>query len=110
MILLLDIKVKYVLELISDSERGDQEMPRLMKVSIEEAKGMKRKYIRKAEKLKQYKRYITDLAPNESGKFKIQNDKEGFAVRANLKRAADALGLNVHIQKRENHIFFWKEQ
>ena len=84
-------------------------MPRLMKVSIEEAKGIKKEYMRKAEKLKQYKGHITKLAPNEAGKFKIQNDKEGFAVRANLKRAADALGLNVKIQKRENYIYFWRE-
>ena len=67
-----------------------------MKVSIEEAKGVK-------------KRYITNLAPYESGKLKIQDDKEGFAIRANLKRAAEALGLNVKIQKRENYIYFWKE-
>ena len=80
-----------------------------MKVSIEEAKDVKKRYIRKAEKLKQYKGYITDLAPTEAGKLKIQNDKEGFAVRANLKRAADALELNVKIQKRENYIYFWKE-
>lgn len=70
---------------------------------------VRKRYTRKAEKLKQYKGYITDLAPNEAGKFKIQNDKEGFAVRANLKRAVDALGLNVKIQKRENYIYFWKE-
>ena len=80
-----------------------------MKVSIEEAKGVKKRYDRKAEKLRQYKRYITNLAPYESGKLKIQDDKEGFADRANLKRAAKALGLNVKIQKRENYIYFWKE-
>ncbi|MFC1955186.1 hypothetical protein ACFLWZ_01390 [Chloroflexota bacterium] len=67
-------------------------------------------YVRKAEKLKQYKGYINDLSPNEAGKFKIQDDKEGFAVRANLKRAAKALGLNATVQKRENYIYFWKEE
>lgn len=81
-----------------------------MKVSIEKAKAHKKKvYVRKAEKLNQYKKYITDLAPNEAGKFKIQNDKEYFAIRANIKRAAEALGLNVKIQKRENYIYFWNE-
>ena len=85
-------------------------MPRLIKVSIEEAKKIKKRVVRKAEKLKQYKDYITDLTPKEAGKFKLQNDKEYFAVRANLKRAADALGLNVKIQKRDNYIYFWKEE
>lgn len=83
-------------------------MPRLIKVSIEEARSVKKKYDRKAEKLKQYKKYITDLAPNEAGKLRIKDAKEGFAVRANLKRAAQALGMNVKVQKRENYIYFWK--
>ena len=85
-------------------------MPRLIKVSIDEAKGIKKRIVRKAEKLNQYKAYLTNLAPNEAGKFKLQNDKEYFAIRAYLKRAADDLGLNIKIQKRENYIYFWKEE
>ena len=92
-------------------------MPRLMKVSKEEAQeaiekaDKRRKNIeRKAEKLKQYKGYITSLTPNEVGKFKIKDDKEYFAIRANLKRAAKDLNLNVKVQKRENYIYFWKEE
>ena len=81
-----------------------------MKVSIEEAKGIKKKYVRKAEKLNQYKGYIIDLAPNEAGKLKIEKAKKYFAIRANIKRAAKDLGLNVKIQKRENYLYFWKEE
>ena len=92
-------------------------MPRLMKLSkdeaqeaIREADEKRKRVVRKAEKLEQYKRYITYLAPNEAGKFKIRDDKEYFAVRANIKRAADDLELKVKIQKRESYIYFWREE
>lgn len=85
-------------------------MKRLIKIPVEEAKSMKKRVARKAEKLEQYKRHINSLAPNEAGKLKIEDDKEGFAVRAGLKRAAQALDMNIKIKKFGNEIVFWKEQ
>jgi len=92
-------------------------MPRLIKLSKEKAMEAirksdekRKKIVRKADKLNQYKGYITGLAPDEVGKFKIQDNKEYFAVRANIKRAAIALKLEVKIQKREDYIYFWKEE
>ena len=63
----------------------------------------------KAEELKQYIDYVTILSQDDSGRFKIQDDQEGFAVIANLKRVAKDFGLNVQIHKRENYIYFFKE-
>lgn len=85
-------------------------MARLIKIPIEEAKQMKKRIPREAKVLEQYKRHINALGQNEAGKFKIQNNKEGFAIRARLKRAAQALGLNLVIRKRGNEIVFWKEE
>ena len=84
-------------------------MARLIKIPIEEAKGMTKKVAREAKKLEEYKRHINTLEQEEAGKLKIKDNKEGFAVRAGLKRAAQALGVKVEIRKRGNEIVFWRE-
>jgi hypothetical protein len=84
-------------------------MPRLVKIPIEEAKSMKRNVARKAKVLEKYKSHIKSLNADEAGKFKIRDEKDGFAIRAGLKRAAHALGEKVTIRKRGNEIVFWRE-
>ena len=84
-------------------------MKKMKKIPIEKAKGMKREVKRKADKLEEYKRYINSLAPEEAGEFMLKDEKEGFALRAGLKRAAEALDMRVKIQKRGNYLYAWKE-
>jgi hypothetical protein len=84
-------------------------MKRMKKIPIQKAKGMKREVKRKAEKLEEYKRYINSLTSEEAGEFGIKDEKEGFAIRAGLKRAAEALDVRVKIQKRGNNLYVWRE-
>ena len=48
-------------------------MPELIKISIDEAKQLKKKVPREAKKLNEYMGYINALAPGEAGKFKLLN-------------------------------------
>ena len=84
-------------------------IPRLTKIPIEEAKGIRKRINRKAEQLEKYKGLITALEPTEAGKLKIDTKKDDYSIRAGLKRAAKSLGLDIKVQKRENHIYFWIE-
>lgn len=87
-------------------------IPALKKVPIEEAKARQRQAsFKKAKVLEKYKDYISSLAANEAGQLKIQKeqDRQGFAIRAGLKRAAQALGVNVRIRKLGDYIYFWQE-
>ena len=79
-------------------------MPRLIKVRIEEAQGKRIVRKSKGKVSEQYKRHILALKEGEAGKFNIRDDKEGFAVRRRIERAADALGLKVTVQKRKDAI------
>ena len=84
-------------------------VPALQKIPIEEAKAKQKQTPREARVLEKYKDYINALGENEAGQLKVQDNKEGFAVRAGLKRAAQALDVKVEIRKRGNEIVFWKE-
>ncbi len=81
----------------------------MKKIPIEEAKEKKRVVNRKSDKLEEYKSYLKSLTSSEAGEFRIKDEKEGFALRAGLKRAAEALNLKVKIQKRGDHLQFWIE-
>ena len=84
-------------------------MKKMRKIPIEEAKGTKKVIKRKADKLEEYKRYIKSLTPTDAGEFRIKDAKEGFAIRAGLKRAAETLNLKVKIQKRGDRLQVWLE-
>lgn len=84
-------------------------MPRLVKVSLKEAQGKKITRKSRGKVLEQYKRHILALKEREAGKFNIRDDKEGFAVRKRIERAAYALGMKVEVQKRKDAIYFWNE-
>ena len=85
-------------------------MPRLVKVSIQKAQDERITRKSRGRILEQYKRHILVLNEGEAGKLNIRDDKEGFAVRKRIERAADALGVKVRVQKRKDAIYFWKEQ
>ena len=63
----------------------------------------------KAEKLQKYADYLKILSKDDSGRFKVQDDQEESDVMSNLERASKELGLNIQIKKRENYIYFFKE-
>ena len=84
-------------------------MGKLTKIPIDEAKGLKVTINRKSKVLEKYKNYLIGLSSSEAGKLQIKDDKEGFTVRAGLKRAAEAMNMNVKIKKRGDSIVFWKE-
>lgn len=83
-------------------------MPRLTKVSIEEVpKSVPRK--RKGKVQQEYGKHIKSLKEGEAGKFRVKDDKEGFAIRNRIKRAGAALGIVVKVKKVGDEIYFWKE-
>ena len=84
-------------------------MPRLVKVSLKEAQGKKTTRKSRGKVLEQYKRYILTLKESEAGKFNIRDDKEGFAIRKRIERAAYALGIKVKVKKRKDTIYFYKK-
>ena len=53
--------------------------------------------------------YKMDLKNDEAGRLSIENDRDGFAVRALLKRASEALNVTIMIKKVNKQILFWKE-
>lgn len=77
-------------------------------ISLNQAKTMKSCRKRKSPALDLYKKYIIELNLNEAGKIILENDKEGFAVRALLKRASEALGIGITVKKVNDYILFWK--
>lgn len=77
------------------------------KIPISEAKSMKKIVEREAKVLEEFKQYIKSLTPNDAGKFEVKDNKDGFAVRANIIRAAKSLGLNVKVKKSGKVITFW---
>jgi hypothetical protein len=83
-------------------------MPKLIKISVVEAQGLKRKSPREAKKLNEYKGYVNALKLDEAGKFKTANKKEYFTLRSGLLRAAKSLDLKLIVKKVGNEIVFWK--
>ena len=78
-------------------------------ISISKAKRMKSSRRRKSPALDRYKQYILDLKNDEAGRLAIKDDRDGFAVRALLKRASEALDIEITIKKVNKQILFWKE-
>lgn len=78
-------------------------------ISLNQAKRMKSCRKRKSPALDLYKKYVSELNLNEAGKIILENDKEGFAVRALLKRASESLGMHVTVKKVNDYILFWRE-
>ncbi len=78
-------------------------------IPLSEAKDMKSSRHRKSPVLDRYKQYILDLKNDEAGRLAIENDRDGFAVRALLKRASEALNIEITIKKVNKQILFWKE-
>ena len=84
-------------------------MPKLEKFYLEDVHETKIKRYKKGKIQERYKKHIQSLNEGEAGGFRIKDDKDAFTLRARLKRAAKALGLNVKVQKRGNYIYFWRE-
>lgn len=78
-------------------------------ISVDEAKEMKSSRIRESPALERYKRYIYKLNNQTAGMIRIKDNKEGFAVRALLMRAAKNTGITIKIKKVNNCVVFWKE-
>ena len=78
-------------------------------IPLSEAREMKSSRQRKSPVLDKYKQYILDLKDDEAGRLSIENDRDGFAVRALLKRASEALNVTITIKKVNKQILFWKE-
>ena len=76
---------------------------------LSEAKNMKSSRRRKSPVLDRYKQYIIELKDNEAGRLAIDNDRDGFAVRALLKRASESLNIVITVKKVNKQILFWKE-
>ena len=85
-------------------------MAKFGKVKLKDAKNVKKKVGRQAKILEEYKGYILAIDKAHAGKFTIENDKEGFAVRNRLKRAAEALNTDITIKKRGNEMYFWTKR
>jgi len=87
-------------------------IPALKKIPIEEAEAKQKQVSsRRAKVLEKYKDYIISLEDREAGQLRIQkdHDKQGFAIRVGLKRAAQALGVEIKVKKLGDYIYFWKE-
>jgi len=86
-------------------------MPRLTKLSIEEAESKKVTRKKKGKVQEEYTNDILSLKAGESGKYSVKTQKEAFAVRIGLKRAFLSLGFSereFRIKKVSDEIFFWK--
>ena len=84
-------------------------MRRMEKFYLEDVHKTKIKRYKKGKIQERYKRHIQGLKEGEAGGFRIQDDKDAFTLRARLKRAAIALGINIKVQKRGDRIYFWRE-
>ncbi len=84
-------------------------MQKMRKISIDEAREIARSGKREASVLQRFEKYWTALAEGEAGKLKVKDSREGFRVRANLKRSAKSLEIRGEIRKRGNEVLFWKE-
>lgn len=84
-------------------------MRRMEKFYLEDVHKTKIKRYKKGKIQERYKRFIQGLKEGEAGGFGIKDDKDAFTLRARLKRAAKALGISIKVQKRGDHIYFWRE-
>ena len=55
----------------------------------------------------QYRQYVRQLTPDAAGRLDLGEGDRPITERARLKAAANAEGLNLHIQRRGNTIVFW---
>ncbi len=82
-------------------------MPRLRKVPIEAVpQNLRRK--KRGTVTEEYQKHLLNLKDDEAGKFIIKDEKEGFAIRNRIKRAAESLKIKVKIKKVGREIYFWK--
>jgi hypothetical protein len=84
-------------------------MPRMQKYFLEDVHKTKIKRHKKGKIQERYKNHILSLKEGEAGGFKTKDDKDAFTLRARIKRAAKALGMNVKVRKRGDRIYFWRE-
>jgi hypothetical protein len=56
----------------------------------------------------QYRQYVRALSPEEAGQLELGPDDKPIIERARLKAAAQAEGVNLHIQRKGNTIVFWE--
>ncbi len=82
-------------------------MPRLRKVPIEDVPQNLRRKMR-GTVTEEYEKHLLNLKDAEAGKFIIKDDKEGFAIRNRIKRAAESLKIKVKVRKVGREIYFWK--
>jgi hypothetical protein len=55
----------------------------------------------------QYRAYVQQLTADEGGRLELGPGDRPITERARLKAAAKAAGVNLHIQRQGNTIFFW---
>jgi hypothetical protein len=56
----------------------------------------------------QYRQYIRQLTDEEAGQLELGPDDKSITERGRLKAAAQAEGVNLHIQRRGTTIVFWE--
>jgi hypothetical protein len=56
----------------------------------------------------QYQEYVRGLAPDAAGQLELGEADRPITERARLKAAAQAVGKNLHIQRRGNTMVFWE--
>ena len=85
-----------------------EKKPELEKISIIEAKKMRKKITKQAKILQEYIKYINDVSETEAGKFKVEDNVEAFRVRSRILRAARELEVDVVVKKFGLEIVFYK--
>jgi hypothetical protein len=55
----------------------------------------------------QYRQYVRQLAPDGAGRLELEESDRPITERARLKAAAQAEGLNLHIQRQGRVVVFW---
>ena len=55
-----------------------------------------------------YRQYVRQLTDEEAGQLELGPGDKSITERARLKAAANAEGLNLHIQRRGTAIVFWE--
>jgi len=56
----------------------------------------------------QYRQYVRALTPEEAGQLELGPEDKSITERARLKAAAQAEGVNLHIQRKGSTIVFWE--